>query len=69
MEARRQALIQFLQEEMAIPSADLQLAMHHTELLPNLFPMVLWQYGLVNITQLDQIFDWLEQAEGDSFGF
>jgi hypothetical protein len=26
----------------------------------NLLPMILWQYGLVTLKQLDQIFDWLE---------
>jgi len=25
-------------------------------------PMLLWQYGLVTIEQLDRIFDWLETA-------
>jgi hypothetical protein len=23
-------------------------------------PMILWQYGLVTLEQLDQIYDWLE---------
>ena len=69
MEARKQALIQFLQDEMAIPATDLQLAILNTEQLPNLFPMVLWQYGLVNLSQLSQIFDWLEQVSGDPSGF
>jgi hypothetical protein len=25
-------------------------------------PMILWQYGLVTLEQLDRIFDWLETA-------
>jgi hypothetical protein len=25
-------------------------------------PMVLWQYGLVTLDQLDKIFDWLSEA-------
>jgi len=28
----------------------------------NLLPMVLWQYGLITIEQLDQVFDWMEKA-------
>jgi Protein of unknown function (DUF2949) len=24
--------------------------------------MVLWQYGLITIEQLDQVFDWMEKA-------
>ncbi|MDX2244376.1 MAG: DUF2949 domain-containing protein [Leptolyngbyaceae cyanobacterium bins.302] len=54
-------LINFLQEELLIPTESIQMAMRHEE-APNLFPMVLWQYGLVSIEQLDRIFDWLETA-------
>ncbi len=54
-------LIHFLQDELAIPSESIQLAMRHEE-SPNLFPMVLWQYGFVSIDQLAKIFDWLETA-------
>jgi len=25
--------------------------------------MILWQYGLITLEQLDRIFDWLEQSE------
>ncbi len=63
MDAHRQALIQFLLEELAIPSADVQLALQNHEQMPNLLPMVLWQYGLVTIAQLSSIFDWLEQHD------
>ncbi len=63
MESRRQALIRFLRDELAIPSADLELALQSPEPMPNLLPMILWQYGLVTITQLNRIFDWLEQYD------
>uniref|UniRef100_A0A832H6Q5 DUF2949 domain-containing protein n=1 Tax=Oscillatoriales cyanobacterium SpSt-402 TaxID=2282168 RepID=A0A832H6Q5_9CYAN len=53
-------LIRFLQEELLIPNESIQIALRHEEHTPNLFPMVLWQYGLVSIDQLDKIFDWLE---------
>ncbi|MFH7026643.1 MAG: DUF2949 domain-containing protein [Heteroscytonema crispum UTEX LB 1556] len=53
-------LLKFLQEDMAIPVDDLQLALRHTEQTPSLLPMILWQYGLVTLNQLDRIFDWLE---------
>ena len=52
--------IRFLHQELAIPQADLKLALKHPEQTPELLPMILWQYGLVTLTQLDQIFDWLE---------
>ncbi|HAX79647.1 MAG TPA: hypothetical protein DCY88_28400 [Cyanobacteria bacterium UBA11372] len=28
----------------------------------NLLATILWQYGLVNLKQLDRMFDWLETA-------
>ncbi len=51
----------FLQDELAIPIAHLQLAARRTEQTPGLIPIILWQYGLVSTTQLSRIFDWLEQ--------
>lgn len=58
----RTRLIQFLQEELAIPSAAIAIALRHHEQNPSQLPMILWQYGLVTLEQLDQIFDWLETA-------
>lgn len=54
-------LISFLQNDLAIPARSIQLALRDIEQTPNLLPMTLWQYGLVTLTQLNQIFDWLEQ--------
>ncbi|PSB34921.1 DUF2949 domain-containing protein [Stenomitos frigidus] len=54
--------IRFLQDDLMIPDAGLQLALRHPEQSPSLLPMILWQYGLVTLAQLNQIFDWLEQA-------
>ncbi len=60
MEASRSArLLQFLRQELAIPAAALALALKSAD-DPALVPMVLWQYGLVTLEQLDRIFDWLE---------
>ena len=55
-------LTKFLQEELAIPTAAIELAVRHQQQNPNLLPMILWQYGLVSLEQLDQIFNWLETA-------
>ncbi|MBE9180572.1 DUF2949 domain-containing protein [Oculatella sp. LEGE 06141] len=55
-------LVRFLQEELAIPQASIAVALRHEEQAPNLLPIILWQYGLVTLEQLDQIFDWLEKA-------
>lgn len=57
-----QKLISFLRDELAIPAAAIDLAVRHQPDTPNLLPMILWQYGLVTLEQLDQIFDWLETA-------
>jgi hypothetical protein len=60
METKRMAkFLRFLQEELAIPPDGLQLALRHPEQNPSLLPMILWQYGLVTLSQLDQIYDWL----------
>lgn len=53
-------LINFLQEALAVPTSSITLALHRHEQDPGPFPMILWQYGLVSLEQLEQIFDWLE---------
>ncbi|NDJ17585.1 DUF2949 domain-containing protein [Myxacorys almedinensis] len=62
---KRRAFIKFLKEELALPTSAIDLAVRHGDSssaqLPHL-PMILWQYGLITIAQLDQIFDWMEQA-------
>lgn len=57
-----QKLVCFLQDDLAIPSASIDLAVRQGEQIPNQLPMLLWQYGLVTLEQLDRIFDWLETA-------
>ena len=57
-----QGLVRFLQDDLAIPSASIDLAVRQGEQTPNQLPMLLWQYGLVTLEQLDRIFDWLETA-------
>lgn len=58
----RSGLIKFLKDELAISSSAIDLAMRQSQHSSTQLPMILWQYGLVTLTQLDQIFDWLEQA-------
>jgi len=62
-------LISFLQEDLAISPASIAVAeraggnqRRNREQDPNSLPMILWQYGLVTLEQLDKIFDWLETA-------
>jgi hypothetical protein len=59
---RLQRLIGFLQDDLAIPSTSIDLAVRHHPDTLNILPMILWQYGLVTLQRLEQIFDWLETA-------
>jgi hypothetical protein len=54
--------IQFLEEDLKISADSIAIAQRHQGQNPDLLPIILWQYGLVTIEQLDQIFDWLEQT-------
>lgn len=53
-------LISFLQEELDISSSSIAIALRHSEQDPGPLPMILWQYGLVSLEELEQIFDWME---------
>ncbi|MEM1169673.1 MAG: DUF2949 domain-containing protein [Cyanobacteria bacterium P01_H01_bin.35] len=62
--------INFLQNELSISSACIAVAERAsiTSELPypqpdsNALSMILWQYGLVTLEQLDKIFDWLQNT-------
>ena len=51
---------QFLQDELTVSSTAIALVMQKKEELSSPLPMLLWQYGLVSRSELDRIFDWLE---------
>ena len=59
---RYSRLVRFLQEDLAISSSSMAIALRHLEHDPGPLPMILWQYGLVTLEQLDRIYDWLETA-------
>ncbi len=52
--------LKFLQEELNLSQDSIAMAKRSSEQNPSLIPMILWQYGLINIDQLDRIYDWLE---------
>ncbi|MEA5510675.1 DUF2949 domain-containing protein [Crocosphaera sp. UHCC 0190] len=52
--------IDFLQQDLAIPAESIDLALRDEQAMPHHFPMILWQYGLVNKEQLESVFDWLD---------
>jgi hypothetical protein len=53
-------LINFLRDELAVPASAIAMGLRHQEAESNLLPMVLWQYGLITLEQLNQVFDWME---------
>ncbi len=61
MNNRVKELSQFLQEELTVSSAEVSLIMQKQEELNAPIPMLLWQYGLVSLSGLEQVFDWLEE--------
>jgi Protein of unknown function (DUF2949) len=58
----QEKLIRFLLFELRISPEQIGLALRHVQQAPDQLPMSLWQYGLINTWQLEQIFDWLETA-------
>jgi hypothetical protein len=60
MKTQKHRLINFLKDELGIPSNSIQLAVDRTPENMSLLPMILWKYGLVNLQQLEKIWDWME---------
>jgi hypothetical protein len=55
--------LNFLQADLAISEDSVELALRNLQQYsPVLLPMLLWQYGLVDLSQLEQIFDWLDRT-------
>lgn len=51
-------LCQFLQQELALSPNELALALEHQNHPNEPIPMLLWQYGLISMGDLQRIFDW-----------
>jgi hypothetical protein len=60
--SRYSRLINFLQEDLAISTDSLAVELRHRDQDPGSLTMTLWQYGLITLEQLEQIYDWLETA-------
>ncbi|MEH1975251.1 MAG: DUF2949 domain-containing protein [Nostoc sp.] len=54
-------LLNFLHNELELSNADIAVALRHCELENGPLPMLLWQYGFVDLEQLGKIFDWLAE--------
>lgn len=53
-------LVNFLQNELAMSASSIEVALRRQAQDPGPLPMILWQYGLISLNQLEQIFCWLE---------
>jgi hypothetical protein len=51
--------IKFLKEELALSTDSIAVVQRTVEQQPAPIPMILWQYGLVTLEELDRIYDWL----------
>lgn len=60
--------IEFLQRELSMSAEEIGLALRHQELTITQMPILLWQYVLISIQQLEKIFDWLEQVSYNPAG-
>lgn len=54
-------LLNFLQGELALSPEAITLALRQVGPDLHLLPIVLWQYGLVDLRELEQLWDWSEQ--------
>jgi Protein of unknown function (DUF2949) len=54
-------LIEFLQQELSISAQEIGLVTPCPETPLSQLPIMLWQYGLITIQQLEKIFDWQDQ--------
>lgn len=55
-------LTTFLRDDLHLSSEQIQLGVRHIQGIPSELPMALWQYGFIDIPQLDSILDWLDRA-------
>jgi Protein of unknown function (DUF2949) len=53
-------IIYFLRQDLSLPDESVELALKQAKSSRGSLPIVLWQYGLVTLQQLDRIYDWFE---------
>ncbi|ACK69378.1 conserved hypothetical protein [Gloeothece citriformis PCC 7424] len=53
--------LRFLQDELALSTDSLAIAERSVKQHQGPLPMILWQYGLITLEELDRIYDWLEK--------
>ena len=53
-----EALLQFLQRRLGLSPSALELGLRQAELEQAPLPIVLWSFGLLSLSQLEEVFDW-----------
>lgn len=56
--------IEYLQQELGISETAIALANREQQPSVTELPIVLWNYGLIDLEKVGQIFDWIEKAAG-----
>jgi hypothetical protein len=54
-------IAQFLREDLKVSEEMIPTILHYCGKSPNRLPVVLWQYRLIDLTQLDLLCDWLDR--------
>ena len=54
----------YLQQNMGLSEAALAIATRQQQPNTTELPIVLWNYGLIRLEQLGEIFDWMAEAVG-----
>ncbi|MBE9166331.1 DUF2949 domain-containing protein [Pleurocapsales cyanobacterium LEGE 06147] len=54
-------LTQFLQEELKIAPVAIEMAQRLCQQQLGSMPIILWQHGVLSLSQLEQTWDWLER--------
>ncbi|WP_298615368.1 DUF2949 domain-containing protein [uncultured Thermosynechococcus sp.] len=58
-------LLRYLEQELALPPESIAMALRQWQQQRGSLPIILWQYGLITLEQLDRIFEWLDRTRGD----
>jgi len=56
-------LLQFLRERLGLSEKALELGQRQAELEQAPLPVVLWSFGLLNLSQYQQLLDWVSDQE------
>jgi hypothetical protein len=54
--------IEYLQQELGISKTEIARAHREQQASVTELPIVLWNYGLIDLEKLGKIFDWMEKA-------